>query len=1169
VRRCFLLGRTSEDSLFGYPQHFLPLKGMRNEAIATLFYRELEKIHQHDEWTAYQQVEGLYQLFNRLFLEVTQAERVQFTTLFARMSFACHQYGVDRRLQFYLHKFRKLSQEALHQHDASPEFLAFGKKVLARGIAAFYDFAVPEHIQQFLPAEWPIAYALPKVTGFKPYARVLVLADDGDAAILTAKAEEQPSETIKVQYNIAERNDQFTSSIQLIRHVFGFPVMLNLIDVEIDEHGTYRPAAFVIEPDYLVDVTAVAECFKGFGTEPLSYLLKKFLPFTSSIHLMIGNIANFFLDELMTDDSVTFKETFPKVFALNPLAFCLFDNREVRDIMQRSQLHFVHLKRIVKDDFRKSEIDPDKCFLEPSFYSNVFGVQGRLDVFCANGGRSAIVELKSGKPFRPNKYGLSQNHYVQTLMYALLVQSVFDKKLHVANYILYSGVDERQLRFAPSIKSQQYEALNLRNQLLALEHMLATLGQDPEKPLLAQGRALFGKLATARWPNAKGFFIRDVQQFEQHFKGLTEVEQLYFIAFSGFIAREHRLAKTGVQGIDAVNGVASLWLDTFEQKIERFELLNHLVVSVNKSQEEEPLIVFTKTEKTSLLANFRKGDIAVLYPWQDSANSVLHNQIFKCTIIEITVREVVVRLRSRQFNDALFQEFEYWNLEHDLLDGSFISMYRGLFAFGAAAIRKRMLLLGQTEPQQVPALDYDWPASLTQEQKAILNKALTAPEYFLLWGPPGTGKTSRMLRYMVQYLLEETDENILLLAYTNRAVDEICAAIESIGPHIRDTYLRIGSRYSTAPEYQDQLLRVQSSKLRTRQELKTLIDSRRIIVATVASMSSRGELFELKRFQRVIIDEASQILEPLLVGLLPYFERFILVGDHKQLPAVVMQSPAESAVQDEQLHGIGLHNMRNSLFERLFKQCIYNQWEWAYAQLSHQGRMHEALMAFPNDYFYQNTLRILPPEIGAGIQESELRYSELMATDDINIALYRQRMLFFPTPVDDTGALHKTNAYEAELITLLVRRLLKRMTLSGEELHAHSIGIITPYRAQIALIRQSLEKAALPLDQISVDTVERYQGGTRDIILISMCINAYHQMEALVSLSEEGVDRKLNVALTRAREQIVILGNQKLLETAPLYKNLIASCTTGGSRKRFFIKKEEGDRTWAIGHELV
>ena len=97
-------------------------------------------------------------------------------------------------------------------------------------------------------------------------------------------------------------------------------------------------------------------------------------------------------------------------------------------------------------------------------------------------------------------------------------------------------------------------------------------------------------------------------------------------------------------------------------------------------------------------------------------------------------------------------------------------------------------------------------------------------------------------------------------------------------------------------------------------------------------------ILKLKTFHQVIIDEASQLLEPYLVGLLPHFKRFVLIGDHQQLPAVVLQSSEASKVADEELNKIGVVNLRDSFFERIYKQCLRNGWHWAHAQLSHQGK---------------------------------------------------------------------------------------------------------------------------------------------------------------------------------------------------------------------------------------
>ena len=1120
---------------------------MNHEALAQLFYRELWKAISTPDMDDAERVDRLFRLLNLLFTEVTRSERLQFSTLFARMAYAGHRYELSGQLQYYLHAFRKRAAEQNRRKDeADASLLPLGIKAVGEGIAALFGMQAPAELHPHIPRDWPLPYRPAERAAFHHKVRVVALSDNAENNCLLVRTEERPEETALVAYNIAEHNENFNPTIEAIRRIFGFPVTLHLIDVEVDTEGLFRPRAIVVEPDYLMDVSAVAGCFREGTQEPWLYLLDKFKPFSVSKYRIIGNIANFFLDELMSDPEAEFKSIFPKVFRLSPLAFCLLPDNEVREIAQGVQKHFVNLKQMVKQEFRSKDIAPEHCFLEPSFYSETYGLQGRLDVFCYNPddeSQSAIVELKSGKPFHTNAYRISHDHYAQTLLYDLLIHSVFERRLKPANYILYSGQDVDQLRFAPRIRSQQYEALQLRNQLAALDRLLMRLGRQPGVDLGEQGRRLFGRLSPARLPQLKGFARRDLEEFERMYNGMTDLEQRYFSAFAGFIAREHQLAKTGVAGVDNVNGLSALWLNTPKEKHDNFQILSRLELKDTRAGEEEPLLVFSRQEGTDDLANFRQGDIAVLYPEQDKARDVLANQIFKCTIIELRPESVTVRLRYKQFNDTLFRRYQFWNIEHDMLDVSFVSMYRALWEFAVCPARKKALLLGTEAPRQAPPLEVPLPAELTAEQQDILRKTLAAPDYFLLWGPPGTGKTSMMLKHLVGYLLHCTEENILLLAYTNRAVDEMCEAIDALGEGIRDQYFRIGSRYSTNPAFHAQLLDGLIENITTRRDLKALIDSRRIVLATVASMANKPEILQLKTFARVIIDEASQILEPMLAGLLPKFERFILIGDHKQLPAVVGQAPDVSAVEDPALQAIGLNNLRNSLFERLYKRCIDQNLHWAYAQLSRQGRMHREVMDFPNRLFYDNTLDILPEDTPGYLRQiADLSFDHQAPHTGLESVIARRRVLFLPTPADEGGAAQKTNRHEARLIADLVGAF-RRLYAAADR--APSIGVITPYRAQIARIRAELELQQIYPDELTIDTVERYQGGARDVILISLCTNSLSALSSLISLSDDGVDRKLNVALTRAREHVVILGNAELLRENGVYRELVDGYSVG------------------------
>jgi DNA replication ATP-dependent helicase Dna2 len=838
----------------------------------------------------------------------------------------------------------------------------------------------------------------------------------------------------------------------------------------------------------------------------------------------------------MSNPEVSFKEIFPKVFQLNPLAFVLFEDMVIREIMQTSQKHFLNLKRMVVKEFAENGIDPAKTLLEPSFYSERYGIQGRLDVLYKND-HSAIVELKSGKPFRPNIYGLNNNHYTQTLLYDLIIRSVYGEQVDPKNYILYSGVGERQLRFAPRVKAQQYEALQLRNQLLRFEEQLKCL-KDPNAPVI------FERVRQSNFPQAKGFSATDIQLFEKVYQNMNTLERQYFHEFSAFIAREHQLAKTGIQGMENINGQAALWLDEFGQKEAGYNIISCLRVRENQTMNDDPILVFNKTEHTNPLANFRKGDISVLYAFKEEGGTVLTNQIFKGTIVEISESTVKVRLTSKQFNAEIFEQDTFWNLEHDLMDHSFNAMYRSLFQFMQFGRDKKDLLFTLKTPQPSEEHPVGRIREFTDEQQGIFEKMVNARDYFLLWGPPGTGKTSIMLKHFVRHIINETDENILLLAYTNRAVDEICESIESIDKFIKNDYFRIGSRYSTDPSFAGQLLNEKIKSINTRKGLRDIIDNHRIVVSTVASFNSKMDLLRLKQFDRVVIDEASQILEPLLIGMLPLFRRFILIGDHNQLPAVVVQSSEESKVRHTDLESIGLGNLRNSLFERLYNQCRQNEWTWAYDQLSHQGRMHEDIMAFPNVHFYHGKLKTLPEPLSIK-QVQQLDYPDFEQDKELDNLLSTRRMIFLPTPDEDALSNNKTNLHEAQLITKLVQSYQRLYASIDRRFTDRSIGIITPYRAQIAMINQSIVEAGIDPAPLTIDTVERYQGGAREIILISLCLNSPTQLASLVSLSADGVDRKLNVALTRAREHVVILGNPAIMRMNGVYSDLMEYCSGG------------------------
>ena len=495
-----------------------------------------------------------------------------------------------------------------------------------------------------------------------------------------------------------------------------------------------------------------------------------------------------------------------------------------------------------------------------------------------------------------------------------------------------------------------------------------------------------------------------------------------------------------------------------------------------------------------------------------------------------------MQLRNKQANFNNIQKYETWSVEGDVLDsGQFNAMRRSLYTLAAAPQSRRAAFLGLRQPVKPPSNPYFQVNVQDESLQVLLNRMIGAPEYFLLWGPPGTGKTSVVLRALVEYYTTQTAHRIVVMAYTNRAVDEICAAIESIDPNRANPYIRIGSRNSTGNDFKSQLLSSRLAEVSTRRELSDLLSGQRVIVGTVAALSGKNELFELLNFDCAIVDEASQILEPQIAGLLMQFPKWIMIGDHKQLPAVVASPDRDTLVEDPDLAKIGLVDTRMSYFERMFGLCEKEGWDWALGKLYVQGRMHESIMAFPSTMFYEGMLKPLP----ASAFRRDLYAKLPPATgkrDDLETTIATQRVVYFPSYEKDTMPWSKLNNDEAEGIARLVKAIIRVNTARDVD---WSIGIITPFRAQIANIRNALTSAEVEVDDLTIDTVERYQGSARDIIILSLCVTDQAQLRQISSLDRDGSDRKLNVALTRAREQFFWFGDATIVSNTPLFKALM------------------------------
>ncbi|MEZ4955407.1 MAG: hypothetical protein R2825_17735 [Saprospiraceae bacterium] len=258
-------------------------KDHKSIELARLYYIEVMKIQANKAWSVSQKTDAFARLMELLFIEVTKVENIQFTTLFARIAFACHQYHINKRTQYWIHFFRKKQRNRVPDQERL-DLYHLGLKTLSQCIAGLFDEAIPDEILNTIPADIPYQYTELKIKAFRKHAKVVALQDDAENDCLLAHDETNPAQPVLVKYNIAERNASFNPTIRQLRNTFGFPVNLSLLDVEVDENGVYRPRAIVVEPDFLIDVSAVANCFQGSGAEPIVYLLNKYLPFDKASH---------------------------------------------------------------------------------------------------------------------------------------------------------------------------------------------------------------------------------------------------------------------------------------------------------------------------------------------------------------------------------------------------------------------------------------------------------------------------------------------------------------------------------------------------------------------------------------------------------------------------------------------------------------------------------------------------------------------------------------------------------------------------------------------------------------------------------------------------------------------------------------------------------------------
>lgn len=1114
-----------------------------DQAQANFLYESIEAILQTEGLSEKERIPKYRTVLESLFKQLTSDEKRYLDNLSARIAFITTEYDTPKDIKNLARHLRVFANDVIHKIDfqADPSDDARSLYALATVISHFSKTGIPDFIRRsYEPYQNGFVAVLQRPREKTPAHSFRAIVRDIHVprevrtkkhCYIVCDTDELGTITIKFWDN-REEND-FGSDLSNV-HEFLWPyctIYITEVKPYPNRAGEYyaTPSTLlVLEPDYLIEAKELAECCQTGGDNPLLHLLNRFTKGEITDKMMVGNISGQMLDDLATDPKFNYTASFEQVMRDNSFGMLCMAHQE--GTYRREAIKAVYdagaaLETTIRHAL--SNIKGKNLSLEPTFISDKYGLQGRLDVMLedpANPQRKDIIEMKAGNY---HATGLAPYHEAQALAYSLLLESAFPGRQGLSA-ILYAHASpaETPLRAVREDNPLRKQALLLlRNRIVANELRLA--GGDM-RPLDSIHPDTFGP--------APDFKLGDVTAFHQVLQTASPLLRAWFLGFTRFVFREMQVGKTGnPDNPDDTGGFSALWRADKAEKVTSYNALSYLRLQ-KVTDDFQITLQIDNHLFSSGVTNFREGETAILYPTPDPENpNPLGQQILKCNIMTLAPDYVVVHLSNKQLDKSWFKRSKIWAIERDFRESGYRSMLHQLYRFLQAGAVKQDIILGLKQPEfnegnvaneinavygsvggngENGAVKHSGAMPVTElneNQRDIIGRALTARDYFLIQGPPGTGKTSTVLRELVRRMAGQ-GLNIMVIAFTNQAVKVICEKLTGLGIE----FIRLGRGE------EDYCWQNLSGRLKLDQ-LYEQVARTRVFVSTQATFAGSLDLLRFKKFHTLVVDEASQLLEPQLAGILPQFERFIMIGDDNQLPAVVLQDENATRADAPELTAVGLHNFRDSLFTRLLTNAKNRGWHDCYGMLEYHYRMHADIAAFPNEHFYEGRLKTGKPEQLAPLQWPE--------SDHPLRAVFEQRVTFIPTHRDIRP---KVNEEEAGLVADLIAFVHQ---LYGDRFDPEkTVGVITPFRAQIATIRQKLP----PQYQfVTIDTVERFQGSERDVIIASFAVKNPLQLRAIQSMNAEGVDRKLNVMMTRAEKHLVLLGDARVLRESPLLAEVL------------------------------
>ena len=478
-------------------------------------------------------------------------------------------------------------------------------------------------------------------------------------------------------------------------------------------------------------------------------------------------------------------------------------------------------------------------------------------------------------------------------------------------------------------------------------------------------------------------------------------------------------------------------------------------------------------------------------------------------------------------------------------------------AKGSRLAELRDVLCGFVAPgfRELQPMTFPW---LNASQQRAVNKTLCCRDVMVVHGPPGTGKTTTLVEVVYETLRREPQ--VMVCAQSNAAVDWICGKLIDRGVPV----LRVGNparvddkvlsatyerQFEAHPDYPElwgvrkairevsagrrRMSRADASALSNRLhnlrrravELEVKIqveifESARVVASTL--VGSDNAVLKGRRFTTLYIDEAGQALEAACWIAIRKADRVIFAGDHCQLPPTVKSVEAERA------------GLSRSLMESVVDKC-----RSAVELLTVQYRMNEAIMRFSSDWFYGGRLQAA----------EEVKCRGILDLDSPVEWLDTSEMDFSEKYVSATGG--RVNPDEGEFMLDSLEAYIKRIGEKRIEDENLDFAVISPYKAQVSWLRRNAKKRNVLRrlkGKIAINTIDGFQGQERDVVFISLVrSNDDGKIGFLSDL------RRMNVAMTRARMKLVIIGSAATLTRHPFYEKLFLS-----QKKENGVKKVSG-----------